>query len=115
MIYLKFCVDSLPNGFAGKTNAFVIRILKSHKDDRGLLEHEKVHVKQFWRCPLHGLFYRFSEDYRLKSEVEAYRVQYKYGADLDTLADHLSSKYDLMLTFEKAKELIKCLQSLEQI
>jgi hypothetical protein len=106
MIYLRFYVDSLPNGFAGKANMFVIRILKSHKDDRGLLEHEKVHVKQFWRNPLHGLFYKYSEDYRLKSEVEAYRVQYRYGADLNILADHLSSKYDIFISYTKAKELI---------
>ena len=103
---LIFYVDKLPNGFAGKTNAFVIRILKSHKDDRGLLEHEKVHVKHFWRNPLHGWFYRFSEDYRLKSEVEAYRVQYRYGADLNILADHLSSKYDIFISYTEAKELI---------
>jgi len=107
MIYLKFYVNKLPNEHAGKSNAFIIRILKSHKDDKGLLEHEKIHVRQFWRNPLfHGLRYQLSRSYRLKAEVEAYREQLKYGADIDRLSWFLCEKYDLGLSFDEAKRLL---------
>jgi len=106
MIYFILYVDKLPDQYAGKANAFIICILKTHKDDKGLLEHEKVHVKQFWRCPLHGLLYRYSIEYRLKAEVEAYREQLKYGADIDRLSWFLCEKYDLGLSFDEAKRLL---------
>jgi len=107
MIYLLYYTHRDLGGFAGKTNAFIIRIHVDYKDDRGLLEHEKIHVKQFWKNPLHGLFYKFSKDYRLKSEVEAYRKQIEYGADLDQMAWLLWSRYDLKITLDEARDLLE--------
>ena len=104
MLYLIYYTYRDLNGFAGKTNAFIIRINVAYKGDKGLLEHEKVHVGQFWRNPLHGLFYKFSRSYRLKSEVEAYRKQVEYGADIDKMAWLLWNRYDLDITLDEAKE-----------
>jgi hypothetical protein len=66
----------MPARFAGYTIGPVILIRPSHKDDTGLIAHERVHVAQFWRRPvLHGLLYRLSKRYRLDCEVRAYAVQ----------------------------------------
>lgn len=72
--------DRLPENSNGCANAFIIRIRPSHKDDRGLLEHELIHVKQFWCHGLliHSVLYRYNKRYRLKCEVEAYRKQLEY-------------------------------------
>lgn len=62
--------------FGAITIFFIIFIRSEHKDDVALIEHEKIHVKQFFRTfGLHGLFYKFSKKYRLNSEIEAYRRQ----------------------------------------
>lgn len=106
MIYLRYYTRKDLGGFAGKAYAFVILIHKDYKDDKGLLEHEKIHVKQFWRNPLHGLFYKIFKDYRLKSEVEAYRKQIEYGADIDKMAWLLWDRYDLDITLDEAKKLL---------
>lgn len=52
----------------------------------------------------HGLLYKFSDWYRLKSEVAAYKEQQKHYADdrTDGFADYLITKYDLNLTKEDA-------------
>ena len=52
------------------------------------------------------MFYRYSIEYRLKAEVEAYREQLKYGAEIDRLAWLLCEKYDLGISFDEAKRLL---------
>jgi hypothetical protein len=97
------------NGFAGYTYGPVILIDPAYKDDLGLLAHEQTHVKQFWRTfGLHPILYRFSESYRLKSEVEAFRVQLKHSPGREALfAKYISEKYDLDITQAEALELLK--------
>lgn len=46
---LVFYVDSFKDSILGKANIFVIRILKSRKDDLGILAHEMTHVKNMYK------------------------------------------------------------------
>lgn len=99
----------IPAIYAGRTIGPIILIRPSHKDDKGLLEHEKVHVRQFWRTlGLFGIPYFLSKKYRLKYELEAYKEQLKYyTTDKKQLfAQHLANKYDLNITQEEALKLL---------
>jgi hypothetical protein len=73
----------VPKGSAGCANGPVIRILPSHKNDEGLLQHELIHVQQAYRLLFifHALLYYFNDSYRLQAEVEAYRKQLEYSPD----------------------------------
>ena len=113
-MHLVFYTNNVKPGFAGQANAFVIRIRPEYKEDKGLLEHEKVHVKQFWRTlGLHGLFYLLSKKYRLKAETEAYREQLCWppaiaerAKCLDHYSNFLSQKYGLNITAAEARKLL---------
>lgn len=99
----------IPDKFAGLTLGPIILIRPEYKSDTGLLEHEKVHVRQFWRTlGLFGIGYLLSKKYRLKIEVEAYKEQLKhYATDKRNLfAQHLATKYDLNITQEEALKLL---------
>jgi hypothetical protein len=97
----------IQEGLDGCARGPFIFIRPEFRDNYGLIEHEKVHVKQFWRTfGLHGLFLFFSKKYKLKSEIEAYHRQ------MDVLNDHsdgiynritkiLHDEYDLGLTFDE--------------
>lgn len=76
-----FYVDDLGD-FAGRSNGFFVRIVKDYKDDKGLIEHELQHCRQFYRTlMLHGLLYKFSKKYRYKAELECYKLQLTYCED----------------------------------
>ena len=84
------------------------------KDDPGLIQHEQVHVDQFFRTfGLHPLLYLFSKAYRFRSEVEAYRAQLtcypanEYVQRLDDYATFLAAHYGLGITKEQAITEIK--------
>ena len=75
--------------------------------DRGLLEHERVHVRQFWRTlGLCGLGRLLSRSYRLRCEVEAYREQMKWSEKdrAPLFARFLVENYGLFVTYEQALE-----------
>lgn len=107
-MYLTFYVDSLPDGFAGKANGPVIRILKKYKDDQGLLAHEKVHVRQWWMTlGLHSILYLLSDRYKLWAEVEAYKEQLKHTpSSALQFAGFIAEKYGLDVSVNKALELL---------
>lgn len=90
----------------GRSFGVLIQIDEKYKDDKGLLAHERVHVKQFIRLwlsatpiglvllflgydfgiipiiaglGLHGLLYKFSKLYRYKAEIEAFGYSIAYG------------------------------------
>ena len=90
----------------GRSFGVLIQIDEKYKEDKGLLAHERVHVKQFLRLwlsvitvglallylgydfgvlpiiaglGLHGLLYKFSKLYRYKAEVEAFGYSIAYG------------------------------------
>lgn len=98
MLYKVFYTTS--NFLIGKDNAGCARgpfvfIRPQYSDDIGLLAHELVHVKQFWKNPIfHGWMYLLSKAYRFKSEVEAYKAQnIHYPDDRSAGFAKLISKY----------------------
>lgn len=102
--------DNLPTDHKAVTNGPVIRIRPSHKDDKGLLAHEKVHVKQWWlTLGIHSILYIFSKRYRLWSEVKAHKEQLKHYPDdrTELFAYFIATKYNLRITQEEAAKLLK--------
>lgn len=89
----------------------VIFVRPQYKDDRGLLEHEKVHVRQFWTKGLvvHSMRYVFSKKYRFACEVEAYAEQAKWYADdrRPKFAGFIATTYGLDVTAEAAESLLR--------
>ncbi len=82
--------------FVGKANGMIITIDPEYKNDKGLLEHELVHVKQFYKFPFHGFLYKFNKSYRLKCEIEAYKKQLEYNPlNLDLYASFITIRYGL--------------------
>jgi hypothetical protein len=89
---------SIPKKFAAMTRGPFVFIRPNYKHDKGLLEHELIHIKQWWRNPLfHALRYKFSKKYRLECEIEAYKHQLKfYDEDHAYLfAGYIANKYKL--------------------
>ena len=95
---------------AGCAVAFLVFIREGYEDDKGLHQHELVHVKQWWDNPIHGLQYWLSKKYRLNCEVEAYREQAKhYPEDQRWLFAGFivdSKKYNLKITQKEAYKLL---------
>ena len=98
----------IPERFAAHTYGPFVLIRPKYKEDRGLYQHEKTHVKQWLRNPLMGLWYNFSPKSRLKYEAEAYAVQLEYYPDnrLDKFAQLLVDKYELQITLDEARSAI---------
>jgi hypothetical protein len=100
----------IPDQAAGCCRGFVIFIRPERKGDRGLLEHEKVHRWQWLRTlSLHSLLYLFVPEYKLASEVEAYKEQAKHYTDdrLPKFARMISTRYGLKITEEDALKLLR--------
>lgn len=97
---------ALDPSIKGRSFGVLIQIDEKYKEDKGLLVHERVHVKQFLRLwltsiligvvllslgydygilpiiagiGLHGLLYKFSKVYRYKAEIEAFGYSIAYG------------------------------------
>lgn len=113
MAFLIFYTEKfVPEPHAGCSMGPFICIRPKYKDDIGLLEHEKVHRKQFFSSfGLFPLFYSFSEKYRFNAEVEAYREQLKhydesrYNNLVTKFANFIVERYNLSnVTVEQAKE-----------
>lgn len=95
----------VPKQHQAATRGPFIFIRPEHKGDKGLLEHEKVHRKQWLRTlGLHSLLYLFVEDYRLRSEVEAFREQAKHYSDdrMPRFAELLAMNYRIDITVAEA-------------
>ena len=133
--FLLFNTDNIPESFGGMTYGPVIKVRPKYVSDRGLLEHEKTHVRQwyFWLAVglllgamltllvspslwpllglapfLHQLFYKFVRPYRCWCEVQAYRKQIAVGGYLsnDFAVAALVEKYGLKLSADKARALL---------
>ena len=97
----------IPENYDAYTRFPFILIRPSSKDDKGLLAHEKRHVKQVWKYLfLQPILYKFSKKWRLKFELEAMIAQAKEGADIEKLALDLANKYDLNISPTNAKLII---------
>ncbi len=103
-----FYVEDLGK-FAGTSNGFFVRIVEKYKDDRGLLEHELQHCRQFYRTFMlpHVLLYKFVSKYRYFAEIECYRIQLKFAKDyesaLNKFANFLATRYRLYLNPDKVE------------
>lgn len=94
--------------FAGRSYGFFISIVEKYKDDRGLLEHELQHCRQFYRTfTLHGFLYRFISKYRYAMEIECYRIQLTFAKDYESALNHfanfLATRYKLYLNPNKVE------------
>lgn len=110
MLYrLKYTDQGIPERFAGWTVTFFIKIRPLYQADVGLLEHEKLHVRQFWRTlGLYCALYPLWKKYRLGCEVEAYREQLRYNPlSIGHFATRLATCYGLNITTDEAIELLK--------
>lgn len=102
--------DNLPNGVNGMCmpsfpflfgkGTCKLKIRPKYKDDKGLLEHEVVHAKQYARDSFFVIKYFLSSDYRYECELEAYTAQLKYNGISKVQYDHwavkaITSKYRL--------------------
>lgn len=100
----------VPEGSAGCARGPLIFIRPACMHDMGLLEHERVHVRQWLRTVgLHSILYLVSKEYRLKTEVEAYRKQAQYYTDdrRPLFASYIANDYGLTVTEEEALRLLQ--------
>ena len=103
-----FYTDLMPARFSGYTIGPLILIRPRCRGDAGLLAHEQIHVKQFWRTlgilPLLSLFI---PSLKLKFEVEAYRKQLEFNPESALVfAGFLSTKYGLSISVADALRLL---------
>jgi len=103
-----FYVDDL--GWAGgRSYGPYIRILKRLKDDRGLLEHELQHCRQFYRTfgLIHKVLYKFSRRYRYFAEIECYKIQLSHNVNKDAaikrFVEYITTRYNLDVSASKAE------------
>ena len=99
VIYSSFGV---PGKYSGIAYGPIVFILPEYIDDRGLLEHELVHTRQFWN-PLKWF------KGKLWWEVEAFKEQAKWYSDdrSRAFASLISTSYALDISVEKAQKLLK--------
>lgn len=92
-----------------------IFIRPKYREDRGLLEHELQHVRQLFKnlfLPF-LLLYKFNAKFRLRMELDAYRVQLAHapsGGDMEALrnlfAGWIATNYRLDITHSEAVRLL---------
>lgn len=110
-----FYTENMDEKFGGMMRIIVIPMIfirpKYRDTDLGIHMHELEHAEQAWRHLLlfHALLYWLSDRYRLWAEVVAYRRQiacYPEGTSIDFAVNALTSKYDLDVTVERARNLL---------
>ena len=132
--YFVEVTEDIGCGFGGAAQGPFIKILPKYRDDAGLVEHEKLHVRQWYAVlavgvlistlltllvssslwPMYGLpfffhqsLYKLIRPYRRWCEVKAYRKQLAtevYDSN-DFAVTALVEKYDLNLSADEAKAL----------
>lgn len=110
MLSLVFYTDRFIKPWAAATTyGPIICIRPEHKGDEGLLQHEKVHVRQWYRTlGLHGILYTISKKYRLSSEIEAYAVSLKYyPSSLDHYAKVVAENYGVGVGVDVVKAMLE--------
>ena len=132
--HLVIYTDRLPDGVAGAANGPLVRIRPACRSDAGLHAHEYRHVQQWYQAAAmtaamlaclamasglpwwqllpaslasHPLAYLLWPRYRLWAELEAYRVQMRYGLSAGLAAARLASPvYTLGLSPAQARALL---------
>jgi hypothetical protein len=92
----------IPEIFGGYTVGPIILIRPKYIGDRGLLEHEKVHVRQFFSP-------RWWFKSKLEWEIEAYREQAKWYPDdrIPLFATFIATKYGLSISAVEAERSLR--------
>ncbi|MFW0755462.1 hypothetical protein ACN1C3_12040 [Pseudomonas sp. H11T01] len=131
--FLKYA-DNLSDKFGGEKYGPLIKIRPKHKEDPGLLVHQKTHVRQWYTVmatllviavagwmsvtPLflslaglapfgHQLLYRYVRSYRRWCEVRAYHQIAAGGyTNKEFAVNALVEKYDLGLNINEARALL---------
>ena len=96
--------DMAPNTGAYALGRFKVFVRPKYKDDdKGIHEHEFLHIKQAWANPWHGLMYKHLDWYRLKCEVACYREQAKHYPDdrRPLFAEFIARDYGLSVSKEE--------------
>jgi len=98
----------IPKGFAGATRGPFIFVRPEYRHDKGLIAHEKVHRWQWWRTlGIHSFLYLFVEDYRLRAEIEAYKVQMEYSPEnAKRFAEFIATKYRIDISADDALKML---------
>jgi hypothetical protein len=106
--------NALTPRIAGFSTGPYVRIKKGYENDKGLIEHELVHSKQFYRLPIiHWLMYLLLPTYRYKCEIEAYREQLRHYPNEDKerlsykFAMFIVNDYKLNVKFDKTLEALR--------
>lgn len=99
----------IPARFAACNYGPITLIRPGQRNNAGLHAHEATHERQFYRTfGLMGILYLLSRKHRQRYEVEAYREQLKFApSNLDYYANSLATKYNLDITVEEARRLLK--------
>ena len=87
----------------------LILINRKFRNDKALLAHELCHAQQmivtgtlkFW------ILYLFSRQFRMKSEIEAYKVSIKTGRSMYLCAYNLADMYYLGIDYNQAVNYLK--------
>jgi hypothetical protein len=97
-----------PNTGAYAYGRFKVFVRPKYREDKGIHEHEFGHIRQAWRNPWHGLMYKTLDWYKLKCEVECYRIQAQHYDDdrRPLFATFISQDYNLDITPEYALRLL---------
>lgn len=103
--------DDMSEGVGGYAKFWFIYLRPKYVDDRGILEHEKYHVQEFYKTlGFHALLYLCSKAYRLRSEVGAYKEQLLYPpytpGNKEMFARFISEDYGLNITKDEALRLL---------
>lgn len=108
MYYKLTYTNDIPDDCAEEVWAWFIKIKPEEKHDESLLAHALVHVSQFWRTSGLHIFLRWNDSYRLKCEVEAYKVQLRYAPGNEMFfAERLATMYGFNISKEEALKLLK--------
>lgn len=129
--------DDMDEKNGGETKFFLAKIRPKYKDDKGLHEHEYLHVTHWWVTVLawvigcvavwylsgsllalqlsplglgiYGVLYNSVSRFRLWTEVVCYKRQAKFYPDdrKPLFAKYISEDYDLDISKETALKLLK--------
>lgn len=104
VIYTKWCFWAS----ACTINQKLILVHPSCAADKALLEHEIEHTRQMMLIGTWTFWAKYivSRSFRLAVEVDAYKVQVKHGAPLNSCAFNLCTFYWLGISQERAIALL---------
>jgi hypothetical protein len=105
------------NDSIGRCWGMLCIIRPQYRSDNALLAHELCHCEQWYRTlGIHGIWYHLSDSYKLKCEVEAYKVQLAWYEKEDTPELHqqrlriyarmITDCYNLKVSFLDAIDLL---------